>query len=314
VYGLYSEYVASDLGLTGRDFSGDEWQVGGELAWNFWQDGDLFLDAVFGAFWERVHADNELVGISSADSFLRPEGGLRLERTRATDALFASAFVETNLDGIAGTSNPSASLLGRAPVNKTWWICRWESYYSFFLEPVLNRPGWEDLSTPRTSTLAHEVALSFRGQYTFNDKRPISQAQQTVGGMFTVRGYRESAAAGDNVIIASAEYRYHVPRAFAPRAEPGELFGQPFRWRPPSPRGRPDWDFIIKAFIDYGRADPNSPIPGEFTENLLGAGIGADLVIKRNLTVRVDWGVALRDASDVTAGSNRFHVAATVLY
>ena len=36
-----------------------------------------------------------------------------------------------------------------------------------------------------------------------------------MGGLYSVRGYSESDSAGDAGVLMTAEYRYHVPRAFA---------------------------------------------------------------------------------------------------
>jgi hemolysin activation/secretion protein len=101
------------------------------------------------------------------------------------------------------------------------------------------------------------------------------------------------------------------------QAEPGKLFDKPFRWAPQYPYGTPDWDLILRAFVDAGCAMSNN---GEdFFEDdatLVGAGIGAEFLFKRNFSARVDWGVALKDLPErgVDAGSNRFHLLFTVLY
>ncbi|MEO1237972.1 MAG: hypothetical protein AAFX76_14400, partial [Planctomycetota bacterium] len=54
VFGEFQDFEASDVGFPGADFSGTEYRVGGELIWNFWQDGPSFLDLVAGARWETV--------------------------------------------------------------------------------------------------------------------------------------------------------------------------------------------------------------------------------------------------------------------
>jgi hemolysin activation/secretion protein len=184
-----------------------------------------------------------------------------------------------------------------------------------FLELLLNREAWEDPSTPESSTLAHEVALSFRGQYAF-DKRLIPQVEQVLGGLYTVRGYPESVIAGDTALIGSVEYRYHVPRALEIEPEPRELFGETFRTAPQYVYGHPDWDLILKGFVDIGRSIISDPFSFEDDETLIGAGIGVELLYRRNLNVRLDWGFALEDldSRDVNSGSNRLHLVATILF
>jgi hemolysin activation/secretion protein len=114
--------------------------------------------------------------------------------------------------------------------------------------------------------------------------------------------------------VAGAEYRFHLPRLFTPRPEPSRIFGHDFRIAPPGPRGRPDWDLILKAFVDYAHTSSNNAQPGERSSDLLGAGVGVELQLKRYVTVRVDWGAAMHDAQEVNAGDNRFHIAATLVY
>ena len=106
-------------------------------------------------------------------------------------------------------------------------VFQWSLVHAMFLEPLVNPEGWDDPTTAEDSTLAHEIVGAFRGQYAF-DSRLIPQAEQAIGGLYTIRGYPESIVAGDSAIVASLEYRYHLPRAFNIEAEPRELFGQAF--------------------------------------------------------------------------------------
>lgn len=311
----YSEFTASDIGFGDLNFTGESTTFGGELAWNFFQKENWFIDAFAGLTWEHIEVDNEVVDVQGIEQFLKPRAGLRTQKFGPTARSNASLFVEWNADDLASTEQAEASELGRTGVDAEWAILRFNAGTSFFLEPALNPDAWADLSTPRSSTLAHELALNLRGQVVLGERRTIPQAQMTAGGLYTVRGYDESTAVGDNALILSAEYRFHLPRALAPNPEPGELFGQPFRWRPPSPRGRPDWDLILKAFVDYGTTSNNNPTAlGESSEDLVGLGVGAELQIKRYLTLRVEWAAALKDAEEQDAGENRVHIAATLMY
>ena len=71
--------------------------------------------------------------------------------------------------------------------------------------------------------------------------------------------------------------------------------------------GVPDWDLILKGFVDAGRAIISDPFFFESDHTLVGAGIGAEFLYKRNLSLRLDWGFALDSLENpnVTAGSNR---------
>ena len=108
--------------------------------------------------------------------------------------------------------------------------------------------------------------------------------------------------------------------------QPRRLFGRQFRFFPQQPYGRSDWDFVIRGFLDAGYSKNNERLSSEDDEFLVGTGLGMELVYRRNVSVRVDLGIALRDTDagqtlsgggfspDWTPGRTRLHVAATILY
>ena len=80
--------------------------------------------------------------------------------------------------------------------------------------------------------LPDEIAVSVHGQYAFGNTL-IPQEEDTAGGFYSVRGYPESIVAGDNVVVFTGEYRFHVPRAFSPAAprssHPAQCLAAAFR-------------------------------------------------------------------------------------
>ena len=137
------------------------------------------------------------------------------------------------------------------------------------------------------------------------------------GGFYSVRGYPEAFVIGDHGYVATAEYRYHLPRGLTP-GPVGEFGDQPFRWRPQQTLGRPDWDLIVRGFLDVGRTVNEDRLAFEMDETLVGAGIGAELAIKRNFSLRLDWGFVLNavdnGVDDEDVGDNRLHAQITILY
>ncbi len=316
VYGSWQDFEASDVGFAGQDFEGTSWSAGGELIWNFHQRGPAFLDLVVGARYENVNVENNLADIDETEPFLIPYLGLAYERSTRTATTTASIGVEFNLDGVVGTDSPDLDGLGRLNTDADWVKLPFSLTHSFYLEPLVNRAKWLDVTTGG-STLAHEVALSVRGQWT-PESRLNPQSQQVAGGLFSVRGYDEAITAGDTVIIASAEYRLHIPKLGAPQVgeqrQVEQFLGQPFRRFPQQPYGAADWDLIPKAFIDFGRVINNDREFFESNETLVGAGLGVDFLYKRNLNLRADWGLALNEAVDSDDGSQQFHFSFTFLH
>lgn len=314
VFGSWSQFTAADVGFAGEDFTGEEWQAGGEMIYNIYQRREHFIDAIVGTRWQSVHVNNEIIDVNATEDFFLPYVGLKYERITETATTLGSVTFTANIPSVAGTSSSEIANLGRPFVDDDMYYLSWDLSQSFYLEPLLNRAAWEDTSTPASSTLAHEVFLGVRGQYAFG-KRLIPQHEQTVGGLYTVRGYPESVQAGDTVVIGNVEYRLHIPRLFAIRPEPGTLFGQTFRWAPQQVYGRPDWDLLMRAFFDVGRVMYSERRNYENEQTLMGTGLGVELVYKRNFSVRVDWAVALEGIENqVTSGSDRFHILATFLY
>lgn len=324
VFGDFSKFTASDVGLADERFTGESFTVGGELAWNFYQREELFVDAFAGVRWNQTEVFNEAVGVQGREHFLVPKIGLRAEAATDKWSFNAQTTYEWSLADLAGGKSPGLERLGRLAPTQDWEVFRYAVSGSFFLEPLILGSDWEDPSTWKSSTLAHEIALSVRGQYAI-DNRLVPNEQQVVGGLYSVRGYPESVVAGDNVVIASAEYRWHLPRSFRPMSvpdasgalrEPGSVFGRPFYGSPRTVYGRPDWDLVLKAFTDIGRSQNVDKQAFEKNEDLWGAGLGVDLLFYRNVSVRVDWAVALDDVDNqsVKSGSNRFHLVFTLLF
>jgi hemolysin activation/secretion protein len=317
VFGGASQFDAAEVGFSLAGFTGRQWAAGGQVTHQTFQRGQLFVDVQAGARWQWIEVKNRLLGTKGDSPFLLPNLGAVASRNTASSALRAGLNLEGNLGSLAGTeSGVDLDVLGRIDADRDFAVLQWDGAWSFYLEPLLNRAAWLDPSTPRSSTLAHELAFSFQGQWAF-DFRLIPNFQQVAGGLTTVRGYPQSATAGDTVVTGSAEYRFHLPRLFRPDPEPPELplMGR-FRARPQHLWGRPDWDLIFRAFFDGGYVHPSSGLGFEQSESLMGVGGGIELQFLRNLSLRFDAGVALSDLSDgsTRVGDTEFYVVGTVLY
>ncbi len=316
--GNWNEFEASDVGILRELFTGDGWGIGGELIYNVFQRRELFVDVVGGARFQHIGVINPGLpggGVGEEDLFL-PRVGVRAERHTDQNSLNASLMLEWSQSEVTAASVRDLERLGRIAPDKDWAVLRWDVQASTFLEPLFNPKGWGDVSTPESSTLAHELVLAFRGQYAFNN-RLIPQQEAVLGGLYTVRGYDESVVAGDTMLMASAEYRFHVPRSFDVNPEPGSTFrGKPFKWAPQQVYGRPDWDLVLRAFFDAGITSNSQRLPFERNETMIGAGIGAELLVLSNFSVRTDWGFALSDLDNGLGkqGDNRLHFVLTLLF
>ena len=313
-HGLWSGFTASDVGIFDDDFTGESWALGAELIANVYQKREFFIDVLGGARFLYSRVESPLVG-EGQETFFLPYVSVRLERATEWMSTVGSVSLGWQVSGVTGVDSGELERLGRTSPDDDWAILRWAMTHSMYLEPLINRAAWEDPATPESSSLAHELVLSFKGQYAF-DNRLIPNLERPIGGLHTVRGYPESVVAADTAVIGTVEYRFHLPRALAIQPEPQELFGEPFRIAPQYVYGRPDWDLVLKGFIDVGQAIVSNPLSFEQDETLVGAGIGIDLEYRRNFSLRLDWGFVLKEleARNVNSGSNRLHALLTVLF
>lgn len=307
----YSEYDATDVGVITQNFGGDDLSIGGDLIYNIAQFDDLFIDAVGGVKYFQTETENTTLASQGEDTFWL--GHVGLEAERESDIAQARAYADVLWTFNQGERSELVNM-GRTNPDTTFAILTAGLTYSFFLEPVLNYAAWADVNDPDTSTLAHELVLGVRAQSAL-DSRLIPTFSTTAGGAYTVRGYDESVVSGDNSVIGSAEYRFHVPRAMGIR-NPDEtlLFGEPFRVTPSTVYGQADWDFILKAFLDAAYVSNNDKLAFENDETLVGSGLGFEVSYKNNIRFRGEWGFVLHDAGPQEKGDNRFHFFLTLLY
>lgn len=309
--GLYSNFTADQVGSP-LAFTGEDTSVGAQIAYNFYQRDALFLDAVGGLEYYYTSANNPGAALEGEANLILASLGVELEHV--TDLAQTRGFVKLRGNLNEGDAGDFATL-GRTAADTQFVIMQYALTHSFYLEPLLNRAAWEDITDPSTSTLAHEIALGMRGQWAIANDRLLPTFQAVAGGLYTVRGYEQADVAADSSLILSAEYRFHLPRIFgieAPRRT--QLFDRPFRVAPEAVYGRPDWDLIFKAFVDYAFMDVSDELAFETDENLMSTGLGVEVALKNNINFRAEWGFAMQDAGRTQAGDSEFHFVLTLVY
>ncbi len=312
VYAGYDSFSSADVGFPGNSFNGDQSNIGGEFILNLFQHRRLFIDGIVGLKYQHIFVDNTLLGITSTGDFIQPYIGLHAERYTPTNQFTADATVL-----VSRTSDSEVTLedLGRPNVERDPTIFQGDVSDAFYLEPLLEPSAY----AAGKSTLANQIVISAQGQGAFN-QRLIPESEAIAGGLYTVRGYPEAATAGDSVGIETLEYRLHIPRLFPVNPKPPMVFGSPFRFAPQQPYGNPDWDLILKSFLDVGEVINSQRLSYEQNPILVGTGVGAELDLKRNISLQVDWGIALNsigtvaDGNRVTAGSSQFNFVFTFSY
>lgn len=315
--------AATALGIANDFVKSDELLFGGRLIYEAFQYRNFFVD-VWGGMRVRDVTVNNRTNATEGDAVLViPRFGLHAEQRSQLSTLGIDFSIQGQINDI---NDENLIALGRSDTDEKYAIVDFNVGYSTYLEPIFNPEGWRDPSTHLSSTLAHEISIGVRGQIALDEARLIPQANGTIGGFYSVRGYPQSTGVGDTLVISSFEYRFHVPRIFPVSREPLDLplIGD-FRVAPQQVYGRPDWDLTLRAFIDIGRARRNnrntaSTSNSERNQTLIGAGVGTELQFRSNFRARLDWATALKNenvigtASGIDAGDSEIHVLFSILY
>ena len=123
--------------------------------------------------------------------------------------------------------------------------------------------------------LARDTLLLLRGDVQVADRPIVPFEQFSLGGIDSVRGYRQDALLTDNGIFASAEVRVPIVRFSQSNSllqlTPFVDFGTA-------------WNLSARSTANFNRESPNT---------LVSIGLGLRLQLQDRLTARFDWGIPL---------------------
>ncbi len=311
VTGTWGDYTAADVGFLAQDFTGSTHSFQGDLIWNFYQDGNFFLDLDIGMRYWNAKAKSELWGwvLSDGESdFITPSisiSAFDLQEDSVFQATLGANY--TSADGDQSQLNQ----LGRLNTNEEWWTLYGSTQLSFFIDSLFDSSVEEMAVKP----MVNEITIRGQGQYAFGD-RLTPTAMSTMGGYYTVRGYPQSVISGDSSVQGTVEYRFHLPRAIASEPAGKGIFGDNFRWTRDSDTGAaPDWDLALLGFFDAGCVWQSEPYSFEDdSTTLLGAGVGVELSIRENISLSLNYGWALKDlpAANVEDGDDQIYFLGSI--
>ena len=313
VTGSWGDYTAADVGFLRQDFTGSTWAAQFDLIYNFYQDGNFFLDLDAGVRYWNSHTKSEWFGFVLSEGecdFITPTLSIT-----AFDIQPNSSFQAT-LGGdytSADADQSQLNQLGRINTDEEWWTMFASFQYSFYIDSLFD----ESVESATVKPNVNEITLRAQGQYAFDD-RLTPLAMSTMGGYYTVRGYPQSVTSGDSAVCGSVEYRYHLPRSFDSQPAGTGWLGDSFRWARDADTGAgPEWDLALLGFLDGASLWQSDPTSFEDrTTTLLGAGVGLELSIRNNLKATVNYGWALKDleSDDVQSGEGRVYFLGSLTF
>jgi len=140
----------------------------------------------------------------------------------------------------------------------------------------------------RSQKLPGGAGLSLKVDGQAADQPLIANEEYSAGGMFSVRGYKESEALGDNALHGSAELS-------AP--DLGELV-----------KAGPNFSLVPFVFYDAAYLKVKDALPGqEKSIKLAGTGVGVRGSLFRHLEYETAWAVALQDTDRTARGDWMVH-------
>jgi hemolysin activation/secretion protein len=150
------------------------------------------------------------------------------------------------------------------------------------------------------AALPYEFGLNLKIDAQVTDQPLISNEQVSAGGMESVRGYRESEAAGDNTVCSSLEiafpeyFTWFSSRSVKESGEnKAEKHVQRYKFRP-------------YVFYDMAYLRLKDPLPREEQPGMIqGTGIGFRGYVTRYINYGFDWGMALNRTDNTDAGDGR---------
>lgn len=307
IYGNFNRFLSAEFALPQNLFVGTQAIFNAEFISTVAQWGKLFLDVVADLQYRHIHNKGHFFFSSATKNFLLPSIGLKCIQLKRETKLIASVSAQSTISSLFWDVRKHLDNLGRLDLSPNWGIVQAGLYGSFYLESLFQKKS-------KVRHLANEIVFVGQFQNAFN-QRLIPELEGILGGLYTIRGYPQSTISGDNLYMGSLEYRFHLPAAL--KINPNacvKIFGKPLRWAPGRPKGETDWDFIVRAFYDVGETTINQRKEFEHNRFIMGAGLGAELVVWSNIFIRGDWGRALRSANGISARNDQFYFSSTLLF
>ena len=119
------------------------------------------------------------------------------------------------------------------------------------------------------------INFLLRSDIQVSNSELVPLEQFSIGGIDTVRGYRQDALLGDSGLLVSAELRVPV-----------------VRWN------NRQSNLALIPFADFGTVWGEQELPNQDEETIASLGLGVQLSLNRIMRARLDWGIPLVDVDD----------------
>ena len=284
---LFAGYNEFDVdGGGGIDFLGHGSLYGGKLRYNAFQKDDWFLDLTTSLAREKSKVSSSIFSAILGSEVVMHLWGVGVDVHRRTDLSNTSISID-RIENVGGSSQDkfwnSTTLTGaRTGADRDFSIYTAAARHSQYL------------AADKIQRLTGSV------RWIVPDERLAPSKMTTFGGMYTVRGYKESGIVADGGILASVQYEFDLVK----HEQAQELSGMQSEEKP----------FVRKlaplGFFDYGRAKMEDKVAGEKgAEDLYSIGVGGLVELGDHFSGAVYYGFPLEATSTTDTHDGRLNLS-----
>ena len=263
-------------GGSGIDFLGNGYFYGGALRFNAFQKDDWFFDLTSSLSREKSKVTSSLFPTILGSKVFMDLWSVGFDIHRRDD-LSNTYFIFNRTESFGGSGSADFAT-ARTGADPDFVILDFSAGHSRFLD----------------ESEIHKVLGSFK--YVRPNARLVPAKMSLFGGMYTVRGYKESGIVADGGLLASVQYEYDlVKKDEAKEAGSASVEKKGLYLKKLSPL----------VFFDYGRAKIEDSVPGERgAQELYSVGLGLILELGEHVSAGAYYGYPLTatDSTDTKDG------------
>jgi len=279
IFGGRSEFDIDGGG--GIDFLGNGYVYGGKLRFNAFQNKGWFFDLTTSLSREKSKVTSSLFPAFFGSKVYINLWGVGFDIHRRSD-MSNTSFVLERIQSITGSSSQNHFSSARTNAKSNFKIITFSANHSQFLD----------------TNKVQRLLGSFK--YIRPDERLIPAKMTTFGGMYSVRGYKESKIVADGGILASLQYEYDLVKHGGVEETEAENGQETKPWLK---------KLAPLVFFDYGRAKIKDPVAGDNgVEELSSLGLGMIVEIGENFNGAIYYGWPLRSTDDTKKGDGRLNI------
>jgi hemolysin activation/secretion protein len=284
---LYAGYSQFDVdGGGGIDFLGHGALYGGKLRYNAFQQDGWFVDLTTSLSHEKSKVSSSIFSAILGSEVEMHLWGVGFDIHRRSD-MSNTSLVYDRIQSIGGD-----------PQRKFWDTitstgARTNADNDFIIQTVAGNHG-QYLDPDKIERLSGSV------RWIIPDERLVPAKMTTFGGMYSVRGYKESRIIADGGVLASAQYEYDLVKYDQAQGVSRPSSDEKYELKKLAPL----------VFFDYGRAKITDKVAGEQgDQDLYSVGVGTLVEIGENFSAALYYGYPLESTDTTDEGDGRLNVS-----